>query len=113
MLGATNHQGAFPTISDQSLTIELSGVANGTSGITTTSTPIKDTAPALRLIGGVRVFLNDDVALFGEYKYVKADFEFESLELDYEADQVYGGIEFYFGPGVKKFAFGPPPPQWP
>lgn len=173
--------GSFPTISDQSLTMELSGVANGTSGTTTTSIPIKeaelnlltvgfnallrypygriqpyggagvgiataflesvnvreattitlggssftldagdnlfrddqDTAVALHLIGGVRGFLSDNVALFGEYKYVRADFEFESLELDYEANQVYGGIEFYFGPGIKKSPFAPPPPRWP
>jgi len=73
----------------------------------------EDTALALQLIGGVRGFLNDNVALFAEYKYVKADFKFQSMELDYEANHIYGGIEYYFGPGVQKLAYGPPPPRWP
>lgn len=173
--------GAFPSLSDQTLTMQISGAANGTPGATSASIPIdeadlnlvtvgfnalvrypfgpippyggaglgiataflrsvkvrepttitlagtpftyeagdtlfrddKDTAVALQLIGGVRGFLNDNVALFAEYKYVKADLEFQSLELDYEANQIYGGIEYYFGPGVKKSPFAPPPPQWP
>lgn len=61
-----------------------------------------DTAPALQVIGGVRGFIADNVALFAEYKWVTAALEFEEFDLDYNASHVYGGIEFYFGPGVHK-----------
>ncbi len=59
----------------------------------------KQTEPALQLIGGVRGFLSDNVALFAEYKYVKTELEFQSMQIDYDASNIYGGIEFYFGPG--------------
>lgn len=59
----------------------------------------KQTTPALQLIGGVRGFLSDNVALFAEYKYVKSEIEFQSMQIDYDASNIYGGIEFYFGPG--------------
>lgn len=59
----------------------------------------KDTQPALQLLGGGRWFINDKVALFAEYKYVKTELEFQSVQLDYDASQVYGGLEFFFGPG--------------
>lgn len=61
-----------------------------------------DTVPALQLIGGVRGFIADNVALFAEYKFVTTEFELKDIEVDYDASHVYGGIEFYFGPGVAK-----------
>lgn len=59
-----------------------------------------DWVPALQLIGGVRGFIHDNVALFAEFKYVTAEFEFHPIQIDYDASNVYGGIEFYLGPGV-------------
>jgi opacity protein-like surface antigen len=59
-----------------------------------------DTAAGLQLIGGVRGFVTDNVALFGEYKYVMTELEFGDIEMDYNASHVYGGIEYHFGPGV-------------
>lgn len=61
-----------------------------------------DFVPALQLIGGVQGFITENVALFAEYKYVTAEFEFRDFEMDYEASNVFGGIEYYFGPGFKK-----------
>lgn len=61
-----------------------------------------DFVPALQLIGGVKGFLTENVALFAEYKYVTAEFEFRDFEMDYEASNVFGGIEYHFGPGFKK-----------
>lgn len=59
----------------------------------------KQTEPALQLIGGVRGFLSDNVAIFAEYKYVKTELEFQSMQIDYDASNIYAGVEFYFGPG--------------
>ncbi len=61
-----------------------------------------DTAFGLQLMGGVRGFVSDNVALFAEYKWVTAALEFEEVDIDYNASHVYGGLEFYFGPGVHK-----------
>jgi len=66
-----------------------------------------DTALALQLMGGVRGFITDNIALFTEYKWVLSRLEFkgaggEELEFDYSASHVYGGIEYHFGSGVKK-----------
>jgi opacity protein-like surface antigen len=60
---------------------------------------VKDTSPALHLIGGVKTFIERNTALFLEYKYVSTEFNFQGLELEYESSQIYGGIEFYSGPG--------------
>jgi hypothetical protein len=73
----------------------------------------EDASAGLQLIGSLRGFLSDHVALFGEYKYVKADSAFQSVAPEYEVNYIYGGIEYYFGPGVKKLAFGPLPERWP
>jgi opacity protein-like surface antigen len=61
-----------------------------------------DWVGALQLIGGVRGFIHDNVALFVEYKYVTTEFEFHPIKLDYDTSHVYGGIELFFGPGVVK-----------
>ena len=61
-----------------------------------------DDAIALQLIGGARVFVTKNIALFGEYKWITTEFEGENVEIDYNAHHAYGGIEYHFGPGVKK-----------
>ena len=62
-----------------------------------------DVNAALQLMGGLRGFVTDNVALFAEYKWVLTEFEFEgpgtTLEIDYSTSHVYGGIEYHFGAG--------------
>lgn len=59
----------------------------------------KQTEPALHLIGGVKGFITDNIAIYAQYKYVKTEIEFDSIQLDYDASNVTAGVEFYFGPG--------------
>jgi opacity protein-like surface antigen len=59
-----------------------------------------DWVPALQLMGGVRGFIHENIALFVEYKYVTTEFEFHPVQFDYDTSHVYGGIELFFGPGV-------------
>lgn len=88
--------------SDTPFSIVTPGLSiRGNTGSTFLSTG-DDTAAALQLMGGVRAFITDNVALFGEYKWVTAELEFEDVDFDYSASHVYGGIEFHFGPGVHK-----------
>jgi opacity protein-like surface antigen len=53
-------------------------------------------------LAGVRYFVTDKVAFFGEYKYNRATFEFDSvtggggLTGDYSASHVVGGLSFHF-----------------
>lgn len=39
-----------------------------------------DTSPGLHLVGGLRFFVNKEVALFSEYKYDRATFRFRDLD---------------------------------
>lgn len=55
---------------------------------------------ALQVVGGLRGFISDNVALFVEYKYLNTKFEFQPVEIDYDVSHLIGGIEFYLGPGV-------------
>lgn len=57
---------------------------------------------ALQVMGGVRGFISEKVALFVEYKYVNTKFEFQPVTLDYDVSNIMGGIEFYLGPGIVK-----------
>ncbi len=63
----------------------------------------EDVVASLQLVGGVRGFVSDNLALFAEYKFVLTEFEFNeagaSLEVDYTASNIYGGIEWHFGTG--------------
>ena len=80
--------------------VTLGGVPLGVIPAGTTFiTGDDDTAVGLQLMGGVRGFVTDNVALFAEYKWVLAEFEFQDIELDYSASHVYGGIEWHFGTG--------------
>lgn len=53
-------------------------------------------------MAGVRYFFTEQVALFGEYKYNSATFEFDNvsgtgpLKGDYSASHVVGGLSFHF-----------------
>lgn len=58
-----------------------------------------DTAVGLQLMGGLRGFVTDNIALFAEYKWVLAELEFADFEIDYSASNVYGGVEWHFGTG--------------
>lgn len=58
-----------------------------------------DASPGMNLLAGARFFLTTRLALFGEYKYNKATFEFgqtAQLKADYTADHFVGGLSFHF-----------------
>lgn len=61
-----------------------------------------DFVAGLQLMGGVRAFILENVALFAEYKYLTTELEFRDFEMDYDASHIFGGFEFYFGPGLEK-----------
>jgi opacity protein-like surface antigen len=59
--------------------------------------------PGLNALAGVRYFFTEHVALFGEYKYNRATFEFENiggsgagLKGDYSVSHIVGGLSFHF-----------------
>ena len=58
-----------------------------------------DTVPGFNALAGLRFFLTDHLALFGEYKYTRATFEFPGLigiKGDYSANQFVGGVGIHF-----------------
>jgi opacity protein-like surface antigen len=58
-----------------------------------------DTAAGLNVLAGLRLFLTDHVALFGEYKYNRAAFSFTNaigLQADYSASIFMGGLSYHF-----------------
>ncbi len=67
------------------------------------------TTMAFQLMAGLKVFITDNISLSAEYKWglLGNDFEFKGppgarLDFPTETSHVSVGIEFHFGPGVKK-----------
>jgi opacity protein-like surface antigen len=59
----------------------------------------KDVAPGLNALAGLRYFATDRIALFAEYKYNRAAFDFPDaigLKADYSANHFLGGLSFHF-----------------
>jgi opacity protein-like surface antigen len=59
--------------------------------------------PGLNALAGVRYFLTERVALFGEYKYTRATFDFDNavataagIKGDYSASHIVGGLSLHF-----------------
>lgn len=59
--------------------------------------------PGLNALAGVRYYFTERVALFGEYKYNRATFEFDNvgataagLKGDYSASHIVGGLSLHF-----------------
>jgi opacity protein-like surface antigen len=57
--------------------------------------------PGLNVLGGLRYFFTERIALFGEYKYNWAAFEFANgpiggFQADYRISQIVGGLSFHF-----------------
>lgn len=59
--------------------------------------------PGLNVLAGLRYFVTERVALFGEYKYNRATFEFDNvgvagvgLKGDYSASHIVGGLSLHF-----------------
>jgi opacity protein-like surface antigen len=58
-----------------------------------------DTAIGLNALGGARIFLSQRVALFGEYKYNRVNFDFGGdlqVEALYQAQHIVGGLLLHF-----------------
>jgi opacity protein-like surface antigen len=55
-----------------------------------------DNAFGWQVVGGIDVFIEHNVSLFAEYKYISTEFEFEAFDADYEVNLVYGGASFHF-----------------
>ncbi len=57
-----------------------------------------DEAFSWQLLGGVEFDIGSRLAFFAEYKYSRADLEFgeTEFEIDYQANQFYGGITFMY-----------------
>ena len=65
-----------------------------------------DTSPGFHLVGGARLFVTKEVALFGEYKYDRATFSFPNLQPagligDYYANTFMVGVSYHFLPEGK------------
>ena len=59
----------------------------------------KDVAPGLNALAGLRYFATDRIALFAEYKYNRAAFDFPDaigIKADYSANHFLGGVSFHF-----------------
>lgn len=58
--------------------------------------------PGLNALAGIRYFLTEHVAVFGEYKYNRASFNFDdlgagaTLKGDYSVSHIVGGLSFHF-----------------
>jgi hypothetical protein len=58
--------------------------------------------PGLNVLGGVRYYFTERVAMFAEYKYNRATFDFDQNALgggvkgDYSINHVVGGLSFHF-----------------
>lgn len=68
----------------------VSGVEAGTAS---------DTSPGLNALAGLRFFLTKQIALFGEYKYNRATFDFGSDVMtkgDYSANHFVFGAGYHF-----------------
>lgn len=55
-------------------------------------------APSLNALAGVRAFLTERIALFGEFKHNRSTFKFSDSEFDakYRTNMIMGGIAFHF-----------------
>ncbi len=58
----------------------------------------KDVSPGFNGIAGLRFYVNEEVAIFTEYKYNYAHFKFKDalFETDYSSHGLYGGVSFHF-----------------
>ena len=60
--------------------------------------------PGLNALAGIRAFVTDSIAVFGEYKYSRATFNLDTtvngltggLDGDYSANMAVGGLSFHF-----------------
>ncbi len=57
-----------------------------------------DISPGANILGGVRFYLNENVALFTEYKYNYTKFKFKDslFEANYSSHGLFGGLTFHF-----------------
>jgi hypothetical protein len=55
-------------------------------------------APALNALAGLRIFVTEKIAFFGEYKYNRSVLKFSDNELqaNYQTSMFMGGISFHF-----------------
>ena len=79
------------------------GVAIGHVGNSATTTSDTDSASSLQLLAGLRAFVTPRVAVFTEYKYTDATFQFNGafgsvggFQADYAAQHVTFGVSYHF-----------------
>ncbi|CAI4031878.1 OMP_b-brl domain-containing protein [Nitrospira tepida] len=79
------------------------GVAIGRVGNSPTTTSDTDTASSLQLLAGLRAFVTPRVAVFPEYKYTDATFQFNGafgsvggFQADYAAQHLMFGMSYHF-----------------
>lgn len=55
-------------------------------------------APSLNALAGVRAFVTERIAFFGEFKHNRSTFKFSDSEFDtkYRTNMFMGGIWFHF-----------------
>ena len=73
-----------------------------TNGLGGNNSSSDNAVPGFNGLAGVRYFLTEHVALFGEYKYNRATFNFDNvspaggLNGDYSVHNIVGGLSFHF-----------------
>lgn len=79
-----------------------SEIADGTMTIMGSTVPFdgdNDSVLGWQVLAGIDYVLSPRFSVFAEYKYSRADFEFGKgigLDVDYKANQFYGGVSYYF-----------------
>lgn len=82
----------YADIGEGAISIPLLGVSAGFPDD-------NDGAFGWNALGGVEIeLIGDKLSAFAEYRYSRADFEFDKigLEVDYSSSQVYGGLTYTF-----------------
>ena len=80
--------------------IGIGGGANVAAVNETTNTYVSDVAiaPALNALAGLRIFVTEKIAFFGEYKYNMSTFKFSDNEFqaNYHTNIFMAGLSFHF-----------------
>lgn len=83
----------YAKIEDGALPVSVAGMSAGSFASES------DSVLGMQLLAGLDFVVSSNVSIFGEYRYVLANFEFGGnvgIDLDYRANEFFGGVTYSF-----------------